>query len=139
MSRTEAESVPRVAPASATQAARAVELIAEMSPDLRGCAVLGAEGQVLASTGGEGWAQAAAGLLAAADAARGAPAAQVHVATEDGEAFAVRESGLAMVAVTERFALASLVLFDLRRLLGDLAGGSVPDRRAPAPAPGGTA
>jgi hypothetical protein len=39
-----------------------------------------------------------------------------------------------MVAVTERFALASLVLFDMRTVLRDLASGNgVPDRRAPGP------
>jgi hypothetical protein len=43
------------------------------------------------------------------------------VATEDGEAYAVRLAGLAMVAVTDRFALASLVLADMRATLRDLA------------------
>lgn len=134
MSRTDAQTPTEDAVPSAADAAGAVELMAEMSPDLRGCAVLGPRGEVLASTGGDGWSEAARGLLDAADAARGGPAAQVHVATEDGEAFAVRRPGLAMVAVTERFALASLVLFDIRRLLGDLAsGGPVPDRRAATP------
>jgi hypothetical protein len=42
------------------------------------------------------------------------------VATEDGEAFAVRLEELAMVAVTERFTLASLVIFDMRAVLRDL-------------------
>jgi hypothetical protein len=36
-----------------------------------------------------------------------------------------------MVAVTERFTLASLMLFDMRTVLRDLASGNgVPDRRA---------
>lgn len=132
MSRTEAE---RPAP-SAADAELAVARMGEMAPDLRGCAVLdqGGSGRVLASTGGSRWAEAGAGLLAAADAAGGEPASQVHVGTEDGEAFAVREGGLAMVAVAERFVLASLMLFDMRTILRDLAGGNgVPDRRAPAP------
>ena len=90
-----------------------------------------------ASSGGSGWARAGAAFLEAADAADGEPAAQVHVATEDGEAFAVREGGLAMVAVAERFTLASLMLFDMRTVLRDLAAGKgVPDRRAPAAAAG---
>ncbi len=105
-----------------------------MSPDLRGCAVLDAEDKELASSAGAGWAEAGAGFLAAADRAGGEATTQVHVATEDGEAFAVREGGLAMVAVAERFVLASLMLFDMRTVLRDLAtGNGVPDRRAAPP------
>ena len=107
-----------------------------MSVDLRGCAVLDGGGNELASTGGAGWARAGAAFLKAADAAEGDRAARVHVATEDGEAFAVRDGDLAMVAVTERFTLASLMLFDMRTVLHDLVSGNgVPDRRAPVPAP----
>ena len=62
--------------------------------------------------------------LRAADAAADEPAGHVHVATEDGEAFAVRHEGLAMVAVAERFTLASLMIFDMRAVLRDLANGS---------------
>ena len=65
-----------------------------------------------------------AAFLAAADAAGPAPAADAHVATEDGEAFAVRHEGLAMVAVAERLALASLIVFDMRAALRDLAAGA---------------
>jgi hypothetical protein len=95
----------------------------EMSPDLRGCAVLDAGGAPLAATGDEArWGKAGSALLAAADSAGGEPAVQVHVATEEGEAFAVRHAGLAMLAVAERFTLASLMLFDMRAVLRDLAG-----------------
>ena len=93
-----------------------------MSADLRGCAILDGGGSVLAATDEpERWAEPAAGFLAAADAARGEPVVRSHVATEDGEAFALRESGLAMVAVADRFTLASLMLFDMRAVLRDLA------------------
>lgn len=92
-----------------------------MASDLRGCAVLGPGGEALAATGEpERWGEAAANLLTAADAAAGEPVTQAHVATEDGEAFAVREGAIAMVAVTGRFALASLTLFDIRAVLRDL-------------------
>lgn len=115
------------------QAERGVELMEEMSPDLRGCAVLGPGRRTLAATGQRtAWGRAATEFLEAADAARpGSRAAQVHVATEDGEAFAVRHGELAMVAVTERFPLASLVFSDMRSILRDLAAGEVVDRRAP--------
>jgi hypothetical protein len=109
----------RAVDASAAEAA--VARLGEMSPDLRGCAVFDPDGQALAATGEpESWAEAGAALLAAADAAGGEPAAHAHVATEDGEAFAVRHEGLAMVAVAERFTLASLMVFDMRAVLRDL-------------------
>jgi len=101
----------------------ALAFLTEMSPDLRGAAILGPGGKALAATGEEPerWAEDAATLLAAADAAEEAPVEQVHIATEQGEVFAVRNEGLAAVAVTERFALASLVLFDMRSVLRELA------------------
>jgi hypothetical protein len=138
MSRTTPESAPQ---ARIADAELAVARMGEMSADLRGCAVLDGSGAALAASGGTGdWARAGAAFLAAADAADGAPARQVHVATEDGEAFAVREGGLAMVAVANRFTLGSLMLFDMRMVLRDLAtGNGVPDRRAPDPAPANAA
>ena len=105
----------------AEAAEAAVGRLREMSADLRGCALIGPGGQVLAATGeADRWGPAAAGLLAAADAAGDEPASHVHVATEDGEAFAVRQGELVMVAVTERFTLASLMIFDMRAVLRDL-------------------
>jgi hypothetical protein len=115
-------------------AAAALELLAEMSPDLRGAAILGPGGEVLAATGAEQqhWAEDAAALFAAADEAEGVPVEQVHIATEQGEVFAMRNAGLAAVSVTDRFALASLMLFDLRSVLRQLAppnsGGSEPPK-----------
>src|SRR3954451_1047211 len=101
----------------------ALAFLAEMSPDLRAAAVLGPKGEVLAASGGErdrGPADAAV-LFAAADAAEEVPVEQVHIATEQGEVFAIRNAGLTAVAVTERFALASLMLFDMRSMLRQLA------------------
>jgi predicted regulator of Ras-like GTPase activity (Roadblock/LC7/MglB family) len=106
--------------------------LAEMSPDLRGAAIVGSEGEVLAATGEgpERWGEDAAALFAAADAAEGVPVEQVHIATEQGEVFAIRNAGLTAVAVTERFALASLMLFDMRSTLRQLAtpNFSLPER-----------
>jgi predicted regulator of Ras-like GTPase activity (Roadblock/LC7/MglB family) len=111
---------------SGESAEAALAFLTEMSPDLRGAAVLGPDGAALAVTGGEPerWAEDAATLLAAADAAEGNAVEQVHIATEQGEVFAIRAEGLAAVAVTERFALASLLLFDLRSVLRELAKGA---------------
>jgi hypothetical protein len=107
------------APPSGESAAAALEFLAEMSPDLRGAAILGPGGEVLAATDGdaERWQDDAAALYAA----EGVPVEQVHIATEQGEVFAIRNAGLAAVSVTERFALASLMLFDLRSVLRQLA------------------
>jgi predicted regulator of Ras-like GTPase activity (Roadblock/LC7/MglB family) len=122
------------APPSEESAAAALEFLAEMSPDLRGAAILGSEGEVLAATEGDGerWGEDAAALFAAADEAEGVPVEQVHIATEQGEVFAIRNAGLAAVSVTDRFALASLMLFDLRSILRQLAspnfGGSEPPK-----------
>ena len=106
---------------SAEGAEAAVGRLREMSADLRGCALVGPGGQVLAATGeAHRWGGPAAELLSAADPAGDQPASHVHVATEDGEAFAVRHEDLAMVAVTERFTLASLMIFDMRAVLRDV-------------------
>ena len=107
-------------PADAAEAALA--FLAEMSPDLRGAAILDAEGAVLAdSDEAERWQEEAATLFTVADRAGAEPAEQVHVATEQGEVFALRHAGLAAVVVTDRFALASLLFFDLRSTLRELA------------------
>jgi predicted regulator of Ras-like GTPase activity (Roadblock/LC7/MglB family) len=104
----------------------ALAFLAEMSPDLRGAAILGPGGEVLASTDGEPerWGEDAATLFAAADAAEEAAVEQVHIATEQGEVFAIRNEGLAAVSVTDRFALASLMLYDMRSTLRELARGA---------------
>jgi predicted regulator of Ras-like GTPase activity (Roadblock/LC7/MglB family) len=109
---------------SADAAEGALAYLTEMSPDLRGAAILGPGGAVLAASGHrDRWGEDVAALFAVADRAGGEPVEQVHIGTEQGEVFALRHAGLAAVAVTERFALASLTFFDMRALLRDLAAG----------------
>jgi hypothetical protein len=109
---------------SSDAAEGALAYLAEMSLDLRGAAILGPEGTVLAANGDPGrWREDAAALFEVADQAGDEPVEQVHIGTEQGEVFALRHAGLAAIAVTERFALASLTFFDLRALLRDLAAG----------------
>lgn len=110
---------------SGDAAGAALAFLEEMSPDLRGAAILAPDGAVLAASGEdpERWAEDAAALLAVADAAGCEPVEQVHVATAQGEVFALREAGLAAVAVSNRLVLASLTFFDLRATLRDLARG----------------
>jgi predicted regulator of Ras-like GTPase activity (Roadblock/LC7/MglB family) len=102
----------------------ALAYLTEMTPDLRGAAILDGAGEVLAASGPPGrWREDAAALFAAAGGDDADEVEQVHVGTTQGEVFALRHAGLAAVAVTERFALASLTFFDLRMMLRDLAGG----------------
>lgn len=102
----------------------ALAYLAEMSPDLRGAAILDSGGAVLATSGeDERWQEDVAELFSVADRAGGERVEQIHIGTEQGEVFAVRHAGLAAVAVTDRFALASLLFFDMRSLLRDLASG----------------
>ena len=108
--------------ASGDAAEAALAFLSEMSPDLRGAAILDSGGQVLAAPEDrERWREDAAALFAVADRAGGEPAEQIHIATEQGEVFALRHAGFAAIAVTERFALASLMFFDMRSTLRDLA------------------
>lgn len=107
--------------AAGDAAEAALAFLGEMSLDLRGAAILDRGGTVLAAAGDhERWREDAAALLEVADRAGGEPAEQVHVATEQGEVFALRHAGFVAIAVTERFALASLMFFDMRSVLRDL-------------------
>ena len=102
--------------------AQAVAYLEEISPEMRGCAIVGENGKLMAASGDSNdWAEPARALISTADAAGGEPVAHAHVATGEGEVFCVREAGLIGVAVTERFVLASLMFFDMRSVLRDLA------------------
>jgi len=117
----DAETSEAVSPGAAEGA---LAYLTEMSPDLRGGAILDSGGAVLAASDHPGrWREDAAALLEVADRAGEEPVEQVHIATEQGEVFALRHAGLAAIAVTDRFALASLLFFDMRSVLRDLAQG----------------
>ncbi len=107
---------------SAESAERALALLGEMSAEMRAGAILTADGEVLASDGpAAAWGERVAELLEGADAAVEDPAEHIHIATEAGELFLTRGRGLTAVAITERFVLASLMSFDMRSVLADLA------------------
>jgi hypothetical protein len=109
---------------SGDAAGAALAYLTEMSPDLRGGAILDSGGTVLAASGDPArWHEDAVALLDVADRAGEEPIEQLHIATTQGEVFALRHGGLAAVTVTERFALASLMFFDMRSILRDLATG----------------
>ena len=62
---------------------------------MRAGAILGADGEVLASDGpADAWAERLAHVLEQADAAADDPAEHIHIATEAGELFLTRRDGL---------------------------------------------
>jgi hypothetical protein len=99
----------------------------ELSADLRGAALCAPDGSLIAAIGpddpdGPAWERAVRELWEAADGATGDSGARtVHVGTEEGEVFGVRADHASIVATADRFALASLMLCDLRAVLRDLS------------------
>ena len=95
--------------------AQALDYLRTLSADIREAAVLDAAGGLLA--GPSELADPARALLAAAP-----KADDLEVATAQGSVFAARSDAHAVVVVCGRFALPALVRYDLRMVLGDLAG-----------------
>ena len=94
---------------------QALEYLRTLSADIDEAVVLDADGSLLA--GPEEFAEPARALLAAAP-----EADDVEVSTAEGSVFAARSDTHAVVLVCGRYALPALVRFDLRLVLGDLAG-----------------
>lgn len=87
---------------------------------MKACVLLDADGRLVAvdeahEADGQAFADLARGLLERA----GAP--QVEVSTGIGIVYALRAGGWTLAAVTGRFALSSLVFYDMRRALEELA------------------
>jgi hypothetical protein len=93
----------------------ALDYLHELSADIQAGVVLDPAGALLA--GPEHLADAARDLLNAAG-----DAAEVQVTTADGSVYAARDERYAVAVVVGRFALPSLIKYDLRLVLGDLAG-----------------
>ncbi len=135
MSRTTSEGPPAGPAPKPADAELAVARMAEMSADLRGCAVLDGDGTALAVERRLGMGSA----RARPSWRRPMPRAGRRRRRSTWRPRTARRSRFARAALrwspsTERFTLASLVLFDMRTVLRDLASGNgVPDRRAPGP------
>ena len=106
----------------------ALARLGEMSSDIRAAAVLDAGGSVAARSGFDDGAEAdieelVGDLYESAEAAATAGPApdQFEVALPDGSVYAVRESGWTLAVVAGRYALSSLMFFDLRMVLRDLS------------------
>ncbi|MBK5109731.1 MAG: hypothetical protein JJE10_00015 [Thermoleophilia bacterium] len=101
---------------------RVLEELAELEPELRAAAIIGADNTTRAVRSDDpGWGDDAIALLRAVDSAGDRTVDSAHIATEQAEVFVVREGELSLVAVTGRFVLASLTGFDMRMSLRDLA------------------
>jgi hypothetical protein len=104
-----------MSPAPPLSPALALDYLRELSADIRAGVVLDPAGARLA--GPEELAEPARDLIAGAGDAR-----EIQVAVAEGTVFAARSDRHAVVVVCGRFALPSLIRYDLRRVLSDLAG-----------------
>jgi predicted regulator of Ras-like GTPase activity (Roadblock/LC7/MglB family) len=107
----------------------ALTYLGELSTDIRASAVIDANGSVAAQAGfDEDGADGVSGLVAelfdnaALAAEAGAGPDQIEVSLPEGVVFAVRDKGWTLAVVAGRFALASLMFFDLRMVIRDLEG-----------------
>lgn len=108
---------------------RGLPYLLELEPEIRAAALVDGDGVVLEyADGTDGdrpdFRSAAVELLGVVEGAGGRPFDSCHIASSEAEIFVVREGDLSLVAVTERFVLASLVSFDMRMTLRDLARGA---------------
>jgi hypothetical protein len=105
---------PAPTPAPALTPPLALDYLRELSADIRAGVVLDPKGALLA--GPEGLADAARDLFAHAGEAR-----EIHVTTAEGTVYAARDDRHSIAVVCSHFALPSLIRYDLRLVLGDLA------------------
>jgi hypothetical protein len=105
----------------------ALDYLDELSVDIRAAAVLDGSDELAAHTGdsperAERMRKLVLELLErAGQAVPGTDEApEVEVSTPNGAVFAVRENGWTIAVVTGRYALSSLMLYDLRRVAEDL-------------------
>jgi predicted regulator of Ras-like GTPase activity (Roadblock/LC7/MglB family) len=113
---------------SALTPAEALGRLGELSTDVGAAVILDASGSPAASEPdrpelGDRLAELAGVMLERAQEA-GGDAAEVEVSTPEGSVFVVREGGWTAAVVAGRFALSSLMRYDIRRILHDLDGGA---------------
>jgi len=97
----------------------ALDYLDELSIDIRAATILDAGGELAAHTGdSQERAGRMRGFVLELLELAGAP--EVEVSTPNGAVFAVRENGWTIAVVTGRYALSSLMFYDLRRVTEDL-------------------
>jgi hypothetical protein len=109
-----------VSSGAALTPALALDYLRELSADIRTGVVLGSDGALLA--GPEALAEPARDLFAGAGETR-----ELQVVTRDGDVFAARSDRHRIAVVTGRFALPSLIRYDLKLVLADLEGAERPE------------
>lgn len=100
-----------------------IAYLAELEPELRGAVIFDPDGTSIECSvpAASGFVESAATLLGELDDFGDEPLDSCHIASDDAEVFVVREAGFTLVAVAARFVLASLMTYDIRMTLRDLA------------------
>jgi hypothetical protein len=102
----------------------ALRYLGELSTDIKASVLLSADGRTAAASRpgevGDQLRDLTVELFEQADAADAEPVSQVEISTGDGAVFALRDERWMLAVVTGRFALSSLMFYDLRSVLGDL-------------------
>ena len=100
---------------------RAADFVEGLSTDIRACVLLDAEGKpVSVDAGHESDAESLAELAGELLSRAGTP--QLEVSTGAGIVYVLRQGDWTLAVVAGRFALSSLVFFDMRRTLEEIAG-----------------
>lgn len=106
----------------------ALQYLGELSTDIKASVVVSADGRTAAASKpgetGDRLRELTQQLFERADAADNHVVTQVEVSTGDGAVYAVRDERWTVGVVSGRFALSSLMFYDLRNVLGDLEGRS---------------
>ena len=104
----------------------ALEYLGQLSTDIKASVVVSADGRTAATSkpgaAGDQLRELTQQLFERADAADDQVVTQVEVSTGDGAVYAVRDERWTLGVVCGRFALSSLMFYDLRSVLGDLEG-----------------
>jgi predicted regulator of Ras-like GTPase activity (Roadblock/LC7/MglB family) len=116
-------------------AQQALADLTEISSQIEAAVVFDDKGKVVGSTlaDGNGFAQAAADLLAAAEELKGSsPLTQLEIATGDGSVFVVREGKTTIAATTAPAPTVGLVFYDLKSALRSVNARPKPKPRTAA-------
>jgi predicted regulator of Ras-like GTPase activity (Roadblock/LC7/MglB family) len=116
-------------------AQQALADLTEISSQIEAAVVFDDKGKVVGSTlaDGNGFAQAAADLLAAAEELKGSsPLSQLEIATGDGSVFVVREGKTTIAATTAPAPTVGLVFYDLKSALRSVNAKPKPKPRTAA-------
>ena len=101
-----------------------MQYLGELSTDIKASVIVSADGRTAAASrpgeAGDRLRELTEQLFGNADAADDLAVSQVEVSTGDGAVYAVRDERWIVGVVAGRFALSSLMFYDLRSVLGDL-------------------